>query len=350
MEFQHPLPLKPGDKVAILSPSSGLPFVFPWVYEQGLQRIKEVFLLEPVEFPTARQSPEFLSNNPQARADDINNAFADPSIKGIIATIGGTDQIKILPYLDKKVIASHPKIFMGFSDCTNLHLFLWNLGLISYYGGSVMNQFAMGGGMHRETIHSINKALFAPPIGPIHSFAEYSDADLDWSDKQNLSKKRPMYPGKGWHWHNCHGQVVSGRLWGGCLESIASHLHIKTYLPSLKSLADTILFIETAEDMPSSDFVEQFIASLNECGMLSRFKAILVGIPKAQFCGKQPKEGREAYIESQKNAITKALKDHNSHIPVIFNMNFGHTDPQIILPNGGLVKINCAEKQIEILC
>ncbi len=116
----------------MISPSSGMPFLFPWVYEQGLSRIKEIFQLQPVEYPTARQSPDYLSNNPKARAEDINRAFADPSIKGIIATIGGIDQIRILPYIDKEVIASNPKIFMGYSDCTNLHLFLWNLGIISY--------------------------------------------------------------------------------------------------------------------------------------------------------------------------------------------------------------------------
>ena len=101
-----------------------------------------------------------MSQNPKARAEDINTAFADPSIKGIIATIGGNDQIRILPYLDKKIISANPKIFMGYSDCTNLHLFLWNLGIISYYGGAIMTQFAMGGGMQEYTINSIKKAAF----------------------------------------------------------------------------------------------------------------------------------------------------------------------------------------------
>src|SRR5271169_2799681 len=105
MRFQNPLPLKLGDKVAILSPSSGMPFLFPWVYEQGLDRIRNIFKLDPIEFPTARQSPEYLSQNPKARAEDINAAFADPSIKGIFATIGGNDQVRILPYLNKEVIS-----------------------------------------------------------------------------------------------------------------------------------------------------------------------------------------------------------------------------------------------------
>lgn len=75
MKFQTPLPLNPGDKVAIISPSSGMPFLFPWVYKQGLNRIRETFKLVPVEFPTVCQSPEYLSQNPEVRAKDINAAF-----------------------------------------------------------------------------------------------------------------------------------------------------------------------------------------------------------------------------------------------------------------------------------
>src|SRR5262245_27570943 len=101
-QFKQPSSLKSGDKVAIISPSSGMPFLFPWVFEQGMNRIRDIFQLEPVEFPTALQSPEYLLQNPKIRADDINVAFADPSIKAVIATIGGNDQVRILPYLDKQ--------------------------------------------------------------------------------------------------------------------------------------------------------------------------------------------------------------------------------------------------------
>lgn len=348
MKFQQSSNLKPGDKVAIVSPSSGLPYIFPWVYEQGLNRIKEIFNLVPVEFPTARQSPNYLSRNPQARAEDINAAFADPSIKAIIATIGGNDQIRILPYLNKEVISANPKIFMGYSDCTNLHLFLWNLGIISYYGGAVMTQFAMGGGMHEYTIHSINKALFNPPVGEVYAAPEWSDVDLDWADPQNLSKKRPMYKGEGWLWYNNPNQVIQGKLWGGCLEVLDLHLSVRRYLPCFDQLEGTILYVETSEEMPSEGFVYHFFSALAELGVLKKFKAILMAYPKGQFCGMQPPEGREAYIINQQNAVKNALKDYDSDILVIFNLNFGHTDPQIIVPNGGMVSIDGTKKTIHL--
>lgn len=347
MTFRQPSPLKPNDKVVIVSPSSGMPFLFPWVYEQGLDRLKQVFQLEPIEYPTARQSPEYLSRNPKARAEDINRAFADPSIKGIIATIGGNDQIRILPYLDKKIIEANPKIFMGYSDCTNLHLFLWNLGIISYYGGAIMTQFAMGGGIQEYTVNSIKKAIFDPPIGQVFAASEYSDADLDWGDKQNLSKKRLMYPSHGWVWHNSQNRIIEGRLWGGCLEVLDLHLSVQRYLPDLDQLNGTILFIETSEEMPSEGFVYRFIAALAELHMLDKFQAILMAYPKAQFCDKQPPESRDAFILNQQKAVKSALQDYDVTIPVIFNMNFGHTDPQMIIPNGGSVKIDGSSKTIE---
>lgn len=346
MSFKQPPRLQPGDKVAIVSPSAGLPFVFPWVYEQGLKRIKEVFQLEPIEFPTARQSPEFLSKNPQARAEDINAAFADPSIKAIITTIGGNDQIRILPYLNPEIISKNPKSVLGYSDCTNLHAFLWKLGIISYYGGAVMTQFAMGGGMHDYTVDYIKRALFAPAIGQIQAAPEWSDVDLDWADPQHLHQKRPAHKSEGWNWYNNHQSLITGRLWGGCLEILDLHLSVQRYLPSLEQFDDIVLFIETSEEMPSEGFVYRFIAALGELGILQKLKAILMAYPKAQFCGKKPPGGSEEFILSQQAAVKNALKDYQTNPLVVFNMNFGHTDPQMIIPNGGLVSMDGIQKTI----
>lgn len=347
MKFIKPERLQSGDKIAIISPSAGMPFLYPLVYEQGLRRIKEVFSLEPIEYPTARQSPEFLSNNPLARAEDINHAFADPSIKAIFSTIGGNDQIRILPFLNSEIIKSNPKIFLGYSDNTNLHLYLWNYGLISYYGGSVMTQFAMGGGMQDYTIQNIFKALFHENVGEIKSSPERTDEDLPWDDPKNLNIKRATIPSDDWEWENIkHGQI-QGQFWGGCLEVLELHLKIKKYLPPLENLKDTVLYLETSEEMPSSGFVYRFFASLAELNTLQHFKAILMAYPKTQFLGQKPPEGSGEFIKNQKTAIRNALKDYGISIPIIFNMNFGHTDPQLIIPNGGNVLINFDQRKIE---
>ena len=346
MKIKVPPRLQKGDKIAIVSPSAGLASAFPWIYELGLKRLRDVFELEPVEFPTARKSSDYLEKNPQARADDINAAFADGSIKGIIATIGGNDQIRILPYLDAEIISSNHKIFLGYSDNTSLHLILWSLGMISYYGGNLMTQFAMQGEMHDFTVRYLRKALFDTHIGEIQSASEWTDYDLDWEDQRNLIKRRPLYESNGWYWHNHENKIVEGKLWGGCLEILDLHLSVKRYLPPLDQLMGSVLYLETSEEMPTEGFVYRFLAALGELGMLQVFKALLFGRPKAQFCGKRPSEGGEAFIDNQQQAVKKALKDYECDPLVVFNLNFGHTDPQVIVPNGGKAWIDGVNKTI----
>lgn len=342
--FKRGAPLCRGDRVAIVSPSAGLASVFPWVYQLGLQRLREVFQLEPVEFPNVCQSPEYLGKNPKARADDVNAAFADKSIKAIIATIGGNDQIRILPYLNPDIIAANPKPFLGYSDNTSLHLFLWNLGMVSYYGGNLMTQFAMQGKMHDFTIQFLKKALFDTEVGEIYAAPEWTDYDLQWEDVHNLTKTRPLYKSSGWRWFNHEDKIVQGRLWGGCLEVLDLHFVVKRYLPA--ELKGCILYLETSEEMPTEGFVYRFLAGLGELGILQQFQGLLVGRPKAQFCGKMPIEGREAFVLNQEQAVKRALRDYGCSFPVVFDLNFGHTDPQVIIPNGGMATIDGRKQTI----
>ncbi len=109
--------------MAIVSPSAGLPGLFPLPFELGLRRLREDFLLEPVEYPTTRR----MGASPRERADDLHAAFADPDVKAVMASIGGDDQITVLPHLDRELIRASPKPFFGFSDNTNLHAFLWRV-------------------------------------------------------------------------------------------------------------------------------------------------------------------------------------------------------------------------------
>ena len=85
-----------GDRVAILSPSLAAPGFAPAVHEQAMVRLEALTGLVPVEYPTTRR----LGASPEERARDINAAFADPSIRAILATVGGDDQIAVIPHLD----------------------------------------------------------------------------------------------------------------------------------------------------------------------------------------------------------------------------------------------------------
>src|SRR3972149_1582024 len=95
-----PSKLSPGDKVATVSLSWGGPSVFPGRYQAGVRQLESEFGLTVVERPHTLSDAGWLARNPEARAADLMQAFGDPSIKGIIATIGGEDSIRMLPYMD----------------------------------------------------------------------------------------------------------------------------------------------------------------------------------------------------------------------------------------------------------
>src|SRR5213594_120986 len=118
MEFVKPNRLKAGDTVASLSPSWGGPAIFPRIYELGVRNLKANFHLQIKEYPTTRGDPELLHGNPEMRAKDVNSAFSDREVAGIISSIGGDDSIRILSYLSKEAIKSNPKVLMGYSDTT----------------------------------------------------------------------------------------------------------------------------------------------------------------------------------------------------------------------------------------
>src|SRR5215469_8360505 len=99
-DLVHPPKARPGERIAVLSPSFAAPGAYPAVHEQAMRRLTEVTGLIPVEYPTTRE----VGATPRARAADINAAFADPAIRGILAVIGGEDQITVIPHLDAELV------------------------------------------------------------------------------------------------------------------------------------------------------------------------------------------------------------------------------------------------------
>ena len=96
--FQKPMRLRPGDTVAVLSPSWGGPSVYPAVFDLGVAHLRDLLDVTIQEYPTTRMASGTLHDNPRRRAEDINAAFADPSVRAIISSIGGDDSVRLLPY------------------------------------------------------------------------------------------------------------------------------------------------------------------------------------------------------------------------------------------------------------
>ena len=120
--------------MAVISPSWGGPSVHLRVFDLGLRNLEAILGVRVREFPTARMTSEALYENPKARAEDVNAAFADPGIKAIFASIGGDDSVRILPYLDLPTILANPKVLMGYSDTTTLTSWLVQHGLVTFNG------------------------------------------------------------------------------------------------------------------------------------------------------------------------------------------------------------------------
>ena len=159
-EFVTPPAMAPGDRVAVLAPSSGGAREAPHLLELALDRLRDVFDLEPVVYPTARQGDAFLRDHPEARAADLHAAFRDDEISGVFATIGGDDQLRVLKHLDPEVLREHPTRFYGMSDNTNLGLYLWREGVVSFNGAQLLNEIATPGGLPEYTERYCRRMFF----------------------------------------------------------------------------------------------------------------------------------------------------------------------------------------------
>ena len=337
-----PPAVRPGDRVAILSPSRAAPGVFPEVHEIGMRVLREQLGLVPVEFPTTRQTDA----SRVARANDIMAAFSDPSISAVMASIGGDGQITVLPHLDPELLAANPTRFFGYSDNTNLLNYLWNLGIISYHGGSTMVHLARAGGVHSVSLESLKKALFTSDTVEISPVEEFTDLAPDWNDLSTLEESPPATVDPGWYWHNA-GKVVSGPSWGGNLEILHWNLAAGRWIGPVNTYAGCVLLLETSEVMPSAQEVFWMLRNAGERGLLEQFEAIVVAKPKAWNHDHRTGESERArFREDQRASILRALADYNPGAMVVFGPDFGHTDPQYVLPYGGQVTVNGPGRQL----
>jgi muramoyltetrapeptide carboxypeptidase LdcA involved in peptidoglycan recycling len=342
--FRYPDKPRRGDAMAVLSPSAGLPARFPLPYELGLTRLREEFGLRPVEFPSTRAAQA----SPAQRAADIHAALVEPEIKAIIASIGGEDELKVLAHLDPDVLRARPKPFFGYSDNTNLHLLLWNLGLVSYLGGSVMVQFGRPVAMEPTSRVSLERALFERGSYRLEPPGRYTDEEGDWDDPATLETAPLSLPATPWSWHGPR-MTATGPAWGGSLEIVDFHLRTGRYLAPDDAYEGAVLFLETSEELPPASYVYRVLMCMGERRLLQRFAAIVWGRPKA-WALDQPNDpaAKTRYTKEQHEAVLAAVTEYHPGAPLVFGADFGHTEPQLIIPSGGTVTVDGRNRQIEV--
>ncbi len=333
--------LQAGDRVAILSPSFPAPGRWPHVFELGLQRVREIFQLEPVVYPSTCD----LKATREDKIRDLHAAFSDPCIRGIISTIGGDDQVTYSKLFNSEIYVKNPKPFFGYSDNTHFINYLWLLGLPAYYGGCLFTEFAMHGAMDEFTVKYLKHAMFVGGEIELEEALSFNQIGLDWSKPELLKEKRHYEPNTGWEFDGEH--CVEGRAWGGCLESIDDMLRCGTLLPSLNDFESIVLYLETSEEIPPHDYVYRFMRGLGERGILERVRGLLVGRPKAWEHGRELNVlERQEYRATQRDVILSGFRSYNKDSPVVQNMDFGHTAPQIPIPSGKTIRIDASAKRV----
>jgi muramoyltetrapeptide carboxypeptidase LdcA involved in peptidoglycan recycling len=314
--------------------------VFPHVFDRGLETLRRVFGLEVREMPTARMPASALGADPQLRADDLNTAFADPSVHAIVFSIGGADSVRILEYLDPTVALANPKILLGFSDSATQLVFYNQAGLVTFNGPSVMAGFAQLEKFPGAVNHV--RAIFFEPAAAYdyRPFSGWTDGYRDWTDEANAGSVGERHAHDGWHWLQGSGRA-EGRLFGGCTETLEM-LRGTRFWPEPEFWRDRILFIETSEDEPPPETVGAWLRNYGVEGVFDRISGLLVGRARSYSDAEK--------VELDEIVVRVVARELGATgLPIVTNLDFGHTDPQWIMPLGVRAEISTDARSFRLL-
>lgn len=326
--------ISPGSTIAVVSPSWGGPSCFPWVYDLGIKRLKEEFGFKIKEYPTTRGNASDNQKHPEKRAEDLISAFQDRDVNGIISSIGGDDAVRLLEYLDKSNIP--PKFFMGYSDSTVLLAYFYEKGFCTFHGPAVMAGFAEPGKLSDEFFKHLKDFMAnGQKTYSYHPYKRWTEEQMSWNEQTSLDKTRNYQENSGWRLlEDTDNTEVSGILWGGCLEALEFIKGTK-YWPKTQSFwNDKIIFFEISDEKLGIEQVKWMLRNYGVQGVFGKIRALLFG----RFA----KVAAEEEVQLEKMISDTIYREFASSIPVIMNMDFGHTYPQQIMPLGtkGLIKIH----------
>lgn len=317
--------LKSGDEVRIIAPSGSLARLDDKNFAIAIERFRSMNLNVTIS-KNAYVVDEYSSSSIQQRVDDIHDAFIDENVKMIICAIGGHNVIQILDKIDYNLIKDNPKIIIGYSDNTALlNAIYTKTGLVTYIGPNFAD-FAVKLGFE-YTFEYFKKIVIENSSFIVEDSNEYSDDQ--WYINQDSRIFLPNSGRKSINNYDTEGEIIGGNL---CTLQL---LQGTSYMPDLK---DKILFLED-DDLVGDTFLFEFDRNLHSLMLQKNFKRIKgIIIGRMQIGSKVTIEDLEKLFKSK-----KVLKN----IPIIVNVDFGHTRPLITFPIGGKCKIT--NGQIEII-
>jgi muramoyltetrapeptide carboxypeptidase LdcA involved in peptidoglycan recycling len=258
---------------------------------------------------------DFDSSSIASRIDDLHSAFADPDVDAVLTVIGGFSSNELLPHLNWDLIAAHPKVFCGHSDITALqNAILARTGLVTY-SGPHWSSFGMRDHFE-QTLDWFARALFEDEPYVVQPATHWTD-DLWFLDQDKRTPEAssgwwPMRPG------SAEGRLVGGNL---CTYNL---LQGGPFRPSLDG---TIVLVED-DFLTNPRTFARDLASLLQLPDAAGMRGLLIG----RF---------QRSSELTRDLLSQILDRHAglADLPVLANVDFGHTSPQLTLPVGGRAEL-----------
>lgn len=306
-----PRKLRYGDTIRVVAPARSRKLVTVHDHTALIERRFAALGLRLTFGDHVDERDDFDSSSVASRVADLHAAFVDPEVAGILTAIGGFNSNELLPYLDWDLIAAHPKIFCGYSDITAVqNAILARTGLVTY-SGPHWSSFGMRDHFE-QTEQWFTQALLGE--GPNELRASENWTDDPWFADQD---KRTVRANDGW-WPLRPGQAT-GRILGGNLCTL-NLLQGTQHMPSLDG---AVLMVEDDYLSDAKEFARN-LTSLLQLPDASGMQGLVIG--RFQEASRVTRALLEQII---------ARQDRLVGLPVLANVDFGHTDPRITFPIGG---------------
>ncbi len=291
-----PARLKEGDTVGMIAPSSS---VSAETLARAIANIESLGLKVKTG-DNILKSKGYLAGTEKERLDDLHKMFADPAIKAVWCVRGGYGATRYLPQIDYALIKKNPKIFIGYSDITALHLAIHEkTGLVTFHGPVGTSDPTDYNRLHLKNVLMHPSPQYLIP-----------QAEENLKNEGNLYKTEAIHPGKS-----------AGKLIGGNL-SLLSAMAGTPY--GLKNLKGCLLFMEDIEERPYR--IDRMLTQLLQSCDITKAAGIILGV--FEGCNPKPDENSLSLME----CLTDRLAPLN--IPCMYGYSFGHIKNQCVLPVG----------------
>lgn len=309
----HPKALRTGDTVGLITPSS---YVSDPDRLALAERTARYFGLVPKFGRNVRKREGYLGGTVEERLDDLHDMFRDPEVKGVFAIRGGYGAAQLLDRIDYDLIRAHPKVFLGYSDITALHLAIHRrAGMVTFHGPITLSSFTP------YTQTWFRKALFE--TAPLGRVTNPPDSD----PLRPAHTLRTVRPGR-----------ARGPLIGGNLTLISTTMGTPYEIES----SGSILFLEDVEEQPYS--IDRMLTQLRLAGKLSAAAGVIFG--ECQDC--RPRDFKPSYESTL--SVGEVVDEILGRLraPVLSGLTIGHTDDQLTLPLGVMAKLDADRGELVI--